>query len=104
MKESVERVIATILVLICVIKVRFPDVQMPKILSNVESKITFEIHKDKVFFETDTGIGLELIDQYLPAIRWLEKKEKELPPLYSSLELGRSKRDFVCNLARIFYR
>ena len=104
MKESVERVIATILVLICVIKVRFPDVPLPKILSNVESKITFQILKDKLFFETDTGIGVELNDQYLPAIRWLEKQDRELPPLYSSLELGRSKRDFVCYLARIFYR
>ena len=109
MKASVERVIATLLVLICVVKVTFRDIQLPRILKTPENEVTYKITKDSLRFEISSSIsselsGICLLDgAYLPVIKWLEKQEQDLPPLYSSLELGRNKREFVSNLTKIFF-
>lgn len=103
MKTHVERVIATLLTLICVVKVQFKDIQLPWILENPEREISYYSTNEGICFEVDKNKKVELSFYYAPVISWLQKQERELPPLYSSLELGRNKRDFVSNLAKIFY-
>ena len=103
MKTRVERVIATLLTLICVVKVQFKDIQLPWILENPEREINYYSTNEGICFEVDKNKKVELSFYYAPVINWLQKQERELPPLYSSLELGRNKRDFVSNLAKIFY-
>ena len=73
------------------------------ILQTTEREVTYKIMKDSLCFELENGASVELSCCYLPVINLLEKQVQDLPPLYSSLELGRNKREFVCNLATIFY-
>ena len=103
-KTCVERVVATLLVVIFVVKnINSQDIQLPWILENPEREITCKKIDGTVFFMVDRSIAVELGPYFVPVIDWLEKQEQDLPPLYSTLEMGRNKRDFAANLAKIFY-
>ena len=103
MKTCVERVIATLLVVIFHVKSWNSSIQLPWILENPEREITCRKLSGIVCFTIENTVPIELGPYFVPVIDWLEKQEQELPPLYSTLELGRNRRDFAANLAKIFY-
>ena len=104
MKTCVERVLATLLVVIFYVKINNSSIQLPWILENPEREITCrKLSGGIVYFTMENILPLELGPYFVPVIDWLEKQEQDLPPLYSTLELGRNRRDFAANLAKIFY-
>ncbi|XP_053376593.1 uncharacterized protein LOC123533425 [Mercenaria mercenaria] len=105
-EQNVYRVIATLLTLSLLVKQAWNKTFGRPLTLTAASHVTYKL-QDGVFNINIDGnevcLNNEIPEQLLAGlINWLEKKEKELPPLYNSLELGKTRMHFVSKLAGIF--
>ena len=104
--SDVYRVIASLLVLIVLVKSAWESQNGKTLTLNLTSIVNYTVVDGQYVISIDgtsVTLGNDISpDFYHGLISWLKKKDRQLSPLYSCLELGKTRMDFLAKLTDIF--
>lgn len=96
--------IATLLTLVVLVK-QYPWCRRHLTHLTADSTLTYLVQGNDLMVNIDGHSASVTFQESLDIsaiIRWLEMQDKELPPLYNTLELGKTRLEFLSHLADIY--